>query len=91
MTTPHINDYDMGPVGPLNGRSAAAERLASLRERNRYLGTNGQWYERREWCAARCSGDGLDCSIWQCSRKPGHGHEGAYCKQHAAMDAKERA
>ena len=64
----------------------AAERLANLRERNRYQGIDGRWRIRTDQCMWRCSGEGLDCSMWQCARKPGHGHEGAYCKQHAKMD-----
>lgn len=34
----------------------------------------------QECCAYEISSGGLP---WQCSRKPGHGPDGLYCKQHA--------
>jgi hypothetical protein len=64
--------------------STAAERLASLRQRNRYKGdADGQWHESLDRCAWRCASDR---DVWQCSRNPGHGYMGAYCKQHAKAD-----
>ena len=47
-------------------------------------------YQRNDvrYCPDQCAYEVWDFSGWQlhqCSRKPGHGPEGLYCKQHAKM------
>lgn len=38
---------------------------------------------RPEHCAESVHERGRGCQLYQCQRKPGHGPEGLYCKQHA--------
>lgn len=51
--------------------------------------TYGWYFNQRSYCESKCAWRVWRTGRWsydyQCSRKPGHGPDDLYCKQHAKM------